>query len=78
MPYSESIGFIARMDKPDDIDMVYYVVAREMAHQWWAHQVIGARMQGENALVGDAGPVYGVDDHAKGIRCRHDAQILKI
>ncbi|MEQ1826842.1 MAG: M1 family aminopeptidase [Pirellula sp.] len=50
MPYSESIGFIARLDKPDDIDMVYYVVAHEMAHQWWAHQVIGARMQGATLL----------------------------
>lgn len=50
MPYSESIGFIAKMEKPDDIDMVYYVVAHEMAHQWWAHQVIGAKMQGATAL----------------------------
>jgi len=50
MPYSESIGFIAKMEKPDDIDMVFYVVAHEMAHQWWAHQVIGANMQGATAL----------------------------
>jgi ABC-type transport system involved in multi-copper enzyme maturation permease subunit len=50
MPYSESIGFIAKLDRPDDIDMVYYVVAHEMAHQWWAHQVIGARMQGATLL----------------------------
>jgi ABC-type transport system involved in multi-copper enzyme maturation permease subunit len=50
MPYSESIGFIANLDKPDDIDMVYYVVAHEMAHQWWAHQVIGANMQGGTLL----------------------------
>ena len=50
MPYSESIGFIAKLDKPDDIDMVYYVVAHEMAHQWWAHQVIGANMQGATSL----------------------------
>lgn len=50
MPYSESIGFIAKLEKPDDIDMVYYVVAHEMAHQWWAHQVIGANMQGATAL----------------------------
>lgn len=50
MPYSESIGFIARIDKPDDIDMVFYVVAHEMAHQWWAHQVIGANMQGGTLL----------------------------
>jgi ABC-2 type transport system permease protein len=50
MPYSESIGFIANLSKPDDIDMVYYVVSHEMAHQWWAHQVIGAKMQGATLL----------------------------
>jgi ABC-2 type transport system permease protein len=50
MPYSESIGFIANLDKPDDIDMVYYVVAHEMGHQWWAHQVIGANMEGATLL----------------------------
>jgi ABC-type transport system involved in multi-copper enzyme maturation permease subunit len=50
MPYSESIGFIANLKDPEDIDMVFYVVAHEMAHQWWAHQVIGARMQGATLL----------------------------
>ena len=50
MPYSESIGFIANLEKPDDIDMVSYVVAHEMGHQWWAHQVIGAKMQGATLL----------------------------
>jgi aminopeptidase N len=29
---------------------VFYVVAHEMAHQWWAHQVIGANMQGATLL----------------------------
>ena len=50
MPYSEAIGFIANAKKADDIDMVTYVVAHEMGHQWWAHQVIGARMQGATLL----------------------------
>jgi len=50
MPYSEAIGFIQRLKDPDDIDMVYYVVAHEMGHQWWAHQVIGAGMQGATSL----------------------------
>ncbi|MFN9508090.1 MAG: M1 family aminopeptidase [Planctomycetota bacterium] len=50
MPYSESIGFIANLQKPDDIDMVTYVVAHEMGHQWWAHQVIGAKVQGATLL----------------------------
>jgi ABC-2 type transport system permease protein len=50
MPYSESIGFIANLNKPDDIDFVFYVVAHEMAHQWWAHQVVGANMEGATVL----------------------------
>jgi len=50
MPYSEGIGFVADLESEDAIDMVYYVVAHEMAHQWWAHQVIGARMEGATLL----------------------------
>jgi ABC-2 type transport system permease protein len=46
MPYSESIGFNANTNDPDKIDFTTYVVAHEMAHQYWAHQVIGADMQG--------------------------------
>ena len=50
MPYSESIGFITDLSAESDIDMVFYVVAHEMGHQWWAHQVIGADMQGGTLL----------------------------
>jgi aminopeptidase N len=48
MPYSEGIGFITdlRDVKTDDIDLVFYVVAHEMGHQYWAHQLCGASMQG--------------------------------
>jgi len=46
MPYSESIGFNADSDDPEKIDFTTYVVAHEMAHQYWAHQVIGANLQG--------------------------------
>ncbi len=47
MPYSESIGFIENYQaEKDDIDMVFYVVAHEMGHQYWAHQASGADMQG--------------------------------
>jgi len=53
IPYSESIGFIARVsdDDPEDIDYPYYVTAHELAHQWWGHQVPGADVQGETMLV---------------------------
>jgi aminopeptidase N len=50
MPYSESIGFIANLEDPEEIDMVTYVVAHEMGHQWWAHQVVGPEMQGSTLL----------------------------
>lgn len=46
MPYSETIGFNAKSDDPTKIDFTTYVVAHEMSHQYWAHQVIGADMQG--------------------------------
>ena len=48
--FRKSIGFIANLNHPDDIDMVFYVVAHEMGHQWWAHQVVGANMQGATLL----------------------------
>jgi hypothetical protein len=50
MPYSEGIGFIADLESEDAIDMVFYVVAHEMAHQWCAHQVIGAKVEGATLL----------------------------
>ena len=51
IPFSESIGFIADLRDADDIDYVYYVTAHEVAHQWWAHQVIGADVQGSTMIV---------------------------
>jgi aminopeptidase N len=52
IPYSEAIGFIARVrDKNEDVDYPFYVTAHEVAHQWWAHQVIGANVQGGTMLV---------------------------
>ncbi|WP_439880349.1 M1 family aminopeptidase [Pontibacter sp. MBLB2868] len=48
IPFSESIGFIADVDDsdPEDIDYPFYITAHEVAHQWWAHQVIGGDVQG--------------------------------
>ena len=52
IPYSEAIGFIARVRENDekDIDYPYYVTAHEAAHQWWAHQVVGGNVQGATML----------------------------
>lgn len=51
IPFSEAIGFITKVgDGPEDIDFPFYVTAHEVAHQWWAHQVIGAKVQGSVLL----------------------------
>ena len=53
IPYSEAIGFIARVDPddPKDIDYPYYVTAHEVAHQWWGHQVMSGDVQGGTMLI---------------------------
>jgi ABC-type transport system involved in multi-copper enzyme maturation permease subunit len=51
VPYSEGIGFIAEIAGEDEIDLPYYVTAHEVAHQWWAHQVMSANTQGGTMLI---------------------------
>ena len=51
IPFSESIGFVADLRDKDTIDYVFYVTAHEVAHQWWAHQVIGGDVQGSTMIV---------------------------
>jgi ABC-2 type transport system permease protein len=48
--WSEGIFFIADNRDTSRVDMVTYVGAHELAHQWWAHQVIGADEQGSTVL----------------------------
>jgi ABC-2 type transport system permease protein len=53
VPYSEAIGFIQDFDdkqQDEKVDLVTYVTAHEIAHQWWAHQIIGADKQGMTLL----------------------------
>jgi len=50
IPFSEAIGFVARVEGPDDVDYPFYVTAHEVAHQWWAHQLIGADAEGSTML----------------------------
>jgi aminopeptidase N len=50
VPFSEDMGFIERTMKPTDIDFAYFVTAHELGHQWWGHQLIGARVAGSNMM----------------------------
>lgn len=51
IPYSESIGFLTDIADEQAIDQPYYVTAHEVAHQWWAHQVMPANRQGGRMLT---------------------------
>jgi ABC-2 type transport system permease protein len=48
--FSEGVGFIARLDDTTRIDYPFYITAHEVAHQWWAHQVVGGKVQGATML----------------------------
>lgn len=52
IPFSEGIGFIADVDdsSKENVDYPFYVTAHEVAHQWFAHQVVGADVEGSNLL----------------------------
>jgi aminopeptidase N len=51
IPYSEDIGFLSRHTDPAKIDLVTYVTAHEIAHQWWGHQLVPGDQQGATLLV---------------------------
>ncbi len=52
IPYSEGLGFIAKVDdkNPKDIDYPFLITAHEVAHQWWGHQLVGANTRGSTVL----------------------------
>jgi ABC-2 type transport system permease protein len=51
IPYSENLGFLFRHAGAEKIDMVTYVTAHEIAHQWWGHQIVASDQQGATMLV---------------------------
>jgi ABC-2 type transport system permease protein len=50
VPFSERIGFIVDRRDTNEIDLVYYVTAHEVAHQWFGHQLNPANVQGSAVL----------------------------
>jgi len=50
MPYSEAIGFVIDIKDKSKNNIVDVVIAHEIGHQWWAHQVVGANMQGSTMM----------------------------
>jgi ABC-type transport system involved in multi-copper enzyme maturation permease subunit len=52
IPFSESLGFIAKVDSNSrkDLDYPFYVTAHEVAHQWWGHQLVPSNTRGGSVL----------------------------
>lgn len=52
IPFSEGLGFIAKVNdsNPKDLDYPFYITAHEVAHQWWAHQLVGGNTRGATVL----------------------------
>lgn len=50
MPYTEGAGFITNLSNANDHNIIYSTIAHEMSHQYWAHQVIGANVEGATML----------------------------
>ncbi len=52
VPYSEGIGFVARVDSTDveDMDLPYFVTAHEIAHQWFPYQRMSGDVEGKDML----------------------------
>ncbi len=51
IPFSESLGFVLDIDDGVDVDMVFFITAHEVAHQWWGMQVEAANVQGKNMVL---------------------------
>ena len=49
--FSESMGFVARVDGTEKVDYLSFVTAHEVAHQWWGHHVTAAAAQGAPLIM---------------------------
>ncbi|OSY89291.1 peptidase M1 [Tenacibaculum holothuriorum] len=51
IPFSEALGFVLDINDETDVDMVFYVTAHEVAHQWFGMQIEAANVQGKNFVL---------------------------
>jgi ABC-2 type transport system permease protein len=49
-PFTETFWITRVLDPDKDIDFAYFVTAHELAHQWWAHQLVGGMVAGSNMM----------------------------
>ena len=47
---NRSVSSPRSANKPDAVDLPFYVTAHETGHQWWGHQVMSAYVQGATSI----------------------------
>ena len=57
IPISESMAFTFNIDDKVDPDMVFFMVALEISHQWWKMQVEADKIKGEKFIT-ESIPLY--------------------
>ncbi|MBN2070122.1 MAG: hypothetical protein JW814_01595 [Candidatus Krumholzibacteriota bacterium] len=53
IPFSEAANFTEDLTNESTVDMVFFITAHEIAHQWFAHQVTPAPVQGAE-MIGES------------------------
>ncbi|MCK8520168.1 peptidase M1 [Aquimarina sp. D1M17] len=51
IPFSEAMGFVLDIDDEKDVDMVFFITAHEVAHQWFGMQVGAANVKGRHLVL---------------------------
>jgi ABC-2 type transport system permease protein len=70
IPFAETVGFDSDPRASGTIDYATYLTAHELAHQYWAHQVVGADMEGQD-LLSETLAQYSAQMVVKGLRGEH-------
>jgi ABC-2 type transport system permease protein len=72
VPFSEGAGFIQRGNSSA---LLSSVTAHEIAHQWWAHQLVGANQQG-NTLLSESLAEYSALQVLRKLRLYEESEVL--
>ncbi|MCH2032880.1 MAG: peptidase M1 [Tenacibaculum sp.] len=51
IPFSEAMGFVLDIDDENDVNMVFYITAHEIAHQWFGMQIEAANVKGQKFVL---------------------------
>ncbi len=75
IPFSEGAAFLSVNDNDnEEVNRTFAITTHELAHQWWAHQVIGADVRGATVMSESMSEYVAlkVIEHKKGKSSMHE------